>query len=355
MAPTPNRRIGDLRNVTLDEVQSAGILDIEELPAFSESIEQNFSGEKRDVLTEVADSLERGEGVPESAVDPDLRAREPGYADSEGIRKRLAGEAGTPSDNFDFKTQEDATFSELAAAESVDMKSESDAFIEQPERDFDTLTQEQVHIEGDRVEKAREFNREERSARERSVDEQYNAPTTTDLERWEDKPNRFDFPGVDTIPQKTRQERASSFAAKSQETGLVDQFEIGTGVFGEGNVGTRGNATGRTVQVDTSRAFDASQTLAHEVGHKVEETVRERDGTLFDNESDKEAAKTLSTQLRGFPDDPYRQSDSELFADAVAASALSPRRVERDAPKFAERLDESLDEPEKNLFPDRLF
>lgn len=353
MANEFERDLTDLRGVSIDEVESAGILGIGELPQFQAAIEQNFEGEKQDVLMEVAEGIEESGQVPESAVDPDQKAREPEPGNPESIRKRLAGEAGTPSDEYGFKTREDALFTELVAASDLESRNEDDAFIqvagEADEVDA-PLTQEQVNVEGERVEKAREYNQEERSARARDVDDNYNAPVTTDYEKWQENPNRLDFPGVDTIPAEKRQQRAATFAANAQEAGLVENFEIGTGLFGESSPGTRGSASGSTVEVDTSRAFDAAETLAHEVGHKVEEQVRDRESSLFMGDSDEQAAETLTTQLRGKPDDAYRESDSERFADAVAATVLSPRRAKRDAPAFVESLQDRLPEDERSLF-----
>lgn len=351
MADNRDRRLEDLRAVEAEDVRSAGILRVSELPQFEAAVEQNFSGEEQQALLDAAEGIEDEGRVPESAVDPGIRAREPTAGDTESIRARLAGEAGTPSDEFEFKDE-----SEGSSSNDIEFTNTDDAFIERPAQDQDTpVTQEQVFLTGQRRERAQEYNQTERSDRARGVDEEYNAPVTTDFEKWKENPNRFDFPGVDTIPDDRRQKRAADFAAEAQSSGVVENFEIGTGVFGDSSPGTRGSASGDTVLVDTSRAADAGQTLAHEVGHKVEERVREREGELFTSESAQQDAETLSTQLRGDPDDAYRSSDSELFADAVAASVLAPRRTERDAPEFVEDLNENVTEDERDILPDRLF
>jgi len=365
MANEFERDLTDLDGITIDEVERAGIHSIDELPMFRPTIKHNFSGQQQETLLEVADAVEAGEPVPESAVDPDLRAREPDFADPESIRKRLAGQAGTPSDEYEFKDEENALHTDLRRSSQPESRSEDDAVIFEAGEAEGLFAPEQVHIQGERKQKAQEYNQEERTEQERHVDEAYDAPTTTSYEQWKQNPDRLDFPGVDTVPQKKRQQRAAEFAANAQEQGLVNRFEIGTGVFGDERQGVRGNASGDSVMVDTSRAYDASSTLAHEVGHKVDEHIEERttEGTVTEfgglkdvDESVKQAATTLSTQLRGDPEgDDYRESGPELFADAVAASVLSPRRVERDAPEFVERLEETLDESERQLFSERLF
>jgi len=347
-----DRGFEELRGISRQDVLEAGIHSVDELPMFRQSIETNFEGKDKETLLTVAESVEKGEGVPESAVDPGIREREPTPGDPESIRRRLTGEAGTPSDEYDYKTKDDALFTELVGSNDLETLNEDDAFVQIAGEDTGApLTQEQVDISGERVDKAEKYNQTERTARARTVDENYNAPVTTNYERWKKNPSRLDFAGVDTIPKDERQRRASQFAANAQQEGFVENFEIGTGLYGERRPGTRGNASGSTVEVDTSRAYNAEETLAHEVGHKVEERVREREGGLFQSDEASTDATTLSTQIRGEPDDPYRESDSERFADAVAATVLSPRRAKRDAPQFVEELINTLTESERSAFP----
>jgi len=66
---------------------------------------------------------------------------------------------------------------------------------------------------------------ESRSERAQDVDEQQNAPVTTDEEKWLENKNRYDYPGVDTIPKTRQRKRAEKAAQVAEETGAADRVE----------------------------------------------------------------------------------------------------------------------------------
>lgn len=107
-----------------------------------------------------------------------------------------------------------------------------------------------------------------RSAREQTVDEQYNAPVTLDEEQWVENKNRLDYPGVDTVPGGALAARAETAATRVQERGAVDRVEHkGSAKNLQGKFSPKGTKTyGRedTVVRVQGTASQPERTLAHE-------------------------------------------------------------------------------------------
>lgn len=206
---------------------------------------------------------------------------------------------------------------------------------------------------------------EERSGAARTADAQFNAPIAPDYQTWRRSPNRYDIPGVDTIPSAVMKRRSASFIERLQEAGAIERMEE-QDPEEMGSTKASFLASERRIQVRSDLEDDASFptearafTLAHEGGHAFDRAVGEREDLRFQqlgwslvgkHHMDKfteearwdvdeelgESFVTLSERARGEIEDllkPYRGRVGELFADAVALSVLEPRAARREAPK----------------------
>lgn len=179
----------------------------------------------------------------------------------------------------------------------------------------------------------------DRSPEARRADRSFNAEVTLDEEEWLEDPNGLDFPGVDTIPEQRRAERAREAAKRSG----VSDVEA-TSLSGK----AQGNTSGGNVKIDASGA-DPVSTLAHEVGHNVEPERGYAEENIFgDDEELRNQAAKLSVRTRftlgdTTPDnirDAFQQDeDSELFADAVGAAIEEPQAARREAPELLSEIE----------------
>lgn len=192
--------------------------------------------------------------------------------------------------------------------------------------------------ESDDIEKARE-QMAERSSAERRTDRSYNAPITFDYDTWQDNPDHWDMPGVDTIPEQRRAERTKEKASRGG-------FDVTAGKI-EGRVA--GRAAGDNARVDVATSFDPVSTAAHEIGHLAEGSLGGREKVseeLFQDEAVKEEAKELAVRRRATVssaeaiEDAYDERDigPELFADAFAVATEEPRAARREAPNLTREL-----------------
>lgn len=178
-----------------------------------------------------------------------------------------------------------------------------------------------------------------RSPEARQADRSFNAPLTFDEEKWLEDPNRWDYPGVDTVPAQRRAERTTE---KAQRGG----FRINPGSLPGG---VAGRQTGDTANVDVGSSFDPVSTAAHEIGHAAESSIAGRGGLseqLFDDEQVREEAEQLAVRNRKMATSfdsieaayDERDIDSELFADAFAVATQEPRAAKREAPTLFRKL-----------------
>lgn len=208
-----------------------------------------------------------------------------------------------------------------------------------------------------------------RSERAQDVDEQQNAPITTDEEKWIENKNRYDYPGVDTIPESRKRKRAEKAAEVAEDIGAVDRVEqkgeaktLGGKFSPEGSdTYGRGEAVAR-VQETTSQP---DRTLAHEIGHAFDYSVGDNPnkpglgeeifdespettvvGREFDEDTDPliEQAYNLSERARKGGGGRYRRQEVELTADAVSQTILNPRAARREAPDLVDRIEEKAEE-----------
>lgn len=204
-----------------------------------------------------------------------------------------------------------------------------------------------------------------RSERAQDVDEQQNAPVTTDEEKWLQNPDRFDFPGVDTIPAPVKKARAEKAASVAQEKAGLDKVQkkgrASSGLQGKFSPEGRDTygAESNVIRVQEN-AFDEGQTLAHEVGHAFDfgtgedrgfsiggELLGLEDESVSEEEERElfEEAKELSKRARGGfgSNRQYRTRFEELTADALGQSIIEPRAAQREAPKLFDRATEIAD------------
>lgn len=205
---------------------------------------------------------------------------------------------------------------------------------------------------------------ENRPEREQTVDEQQNAPVTTDEEKWVENKNKFDYPGVDTIPESRQRRRAENAARVAEEQGAADRVEQkGSAKTLQGKFSPSGSSTyGREEDVVRVQgtANSPERTLAHELGHAFDFGFGEDRGynltdELFgldtpvsegDTKELTEQAKNVSQKARGDFEgqESYRREFTELTADVVGQAIIQPRATKRDAPQLFERLEEAAEE-----------
>jgi len=160
---------------------------------------------------------------------------------------------------------------------------------------------------------------QERSERAQTADENYNAPIAPDYNTWAENPDRYDLPGVDTIPQDERDARGRAAAEAAQDAGLIDRIERTT--F-DGN--RRGQFTSedprrtpadeepdKYIQADEDLddefpVFQEGPVMAHETGHAIDfavapgEQFGSKGGFFEGRDEDLESeAITLTERLRG--------------------------------------------------------
>lgn len=199
---------------------------------------------------------------------------------------------------------------------------------------------------------------EDRSEVEQETDEAFNAPITTDFEKWKESPNRYDYPGVDTVPAGKAEERAERKLSKAKEEGIVTDVNRGAsfegGVRGRaswGEDGTEVMVSGKVEEGDEpDPRFKKGPVLSHEVGHAVDHAADFGFRDLVkENDELREEAISVSEQMRGTFETAsderkqYRAEDpdtgsKELFADFFASATVQPRATKRQAPKLTEAV-----------------
>jgi len=204
----------------------------------------------------------------------------------------------------------------------------------------------------------------ERSERAQDVDEQQNAPIAPNYETWAENPNRYDLPGVDTIPAGRQAARAEHAAKIAQQRGDVDRVEQkGSAKNLQGKFSPRGNKTygkdENVVRVQ-GNANQPERTLAHEIGHVFDFGAGDKRGfgltdKLFGLDSPTSEGDTreltdeafeVSEKARGDfkGQESYRREYKELTADIVGQAIIQPRATKRDAPQLFERLEQAAQE-----------
>jgi hypothetical protein len=200
----------------------------------------------------------------------------------------------------------------------------------------------------------------DRPVKMRRRDELRNEQLTLDIETWQENIDEFDFPGVDTIPEAVRQQRADAAAEIAQTL-----FGIGTinrGVhFEDPAVRGRYFRASGPIEVGTSEddfpGWQSGVTLAHEVGHGIDDHIEVKTGyasargEIFENDVQLEEATALSKRLRGpmlESDIPgatdYRKHPTEKAADTFAAMIVEPERARELAPHVTKRFETAFDE-----------
>lgn len=229
-----------------------------------------------------------------------------------------------------------------------------------------------------------------RSERAQTVDEKQNAPVTTDEEKWVENKNRYDYPGVDTIPAGRQQRRAERAGRAALELGAADRVEQkGSAKNLQGKFSPEMSSTyggGENVARVQGTANKPERTLAHEVGHAfdyasegVVKYAESPTGTEYVTESGDRYG--LSQKLFQEPDDPskrnqleeeaikiskrgrgdfkgqqsYRRKHAELTADLFAQATIEPRATKREAPELFDRFtDIAEEEGFADVIPDPL-
>lgn len=277
---------------------------------------ENQKSEKEKLQEKYGEIFDRIEQTPASEIEDELYGI--------GITDFASKEVEKPRDNVIPRTTEEDAFSPFR----VTVKGPAKQSIEK------------IH--------------QDRSERAQDVDEQQNAPITTDEDKWIQNKNRYDYPGVDTIPEKRQRGRAEKAAEVASERGALDKIEQkgdaktlggkftppGSSTYGEGEAVARVQNT----------ATQPERTLAHEVGHAFDYMVGDSPNNpslqdeLFEGDDIEDEARKVSERARGGGSYSYRASQTELTADALSQAILNPRATQREAPNLFERIEETADE-----------
>jgi len=229
---------------------------------------------------------------------------------------------------------------------------------------------------GNRDERKRTFKNEqiqqatrdhaERSEAAREADESFNAEQIAlNYDQWRSSPNRFDMPGVDTVPRDRRLERTREVAGSLSEKGALEEVNVTPSGPDKGRSVT-GLAAGRAVYAASARD-DPESTVAHELGHIADAADEGRAGITRDifggtagatedeqtqrlrEEGARLASRRRSLSLR--PEVIVEKAEDrdfggggfdEVFADAFAEFVEEPRRARAEAPQLAEKFDAHL-------------
>lgn len=213
---------------------------------------------------------------------------------------------------------------------------------------------------------------ESRSERAKTVDEKQNAPVTLDEEKWVENKNRYDYPGVDTIPAGRQQRRAERAGRLAMDLGAADRVEQkGSAKNLQGKFSTDMSSTygrGENVARVQGTAEKPERTLAHEVGHAFDyasegpsdygemldtnksyglsqKLFRQPDDAEKRNQLEKEAIE-ISKRGRGDfkGQQSYRRKHEELTADLFAHAVIEPRATKREAPELFDRFESIAEE-----------
>lgn len=221
------------------------------------------------------------------------------------------------------------------------------------------VSPEHVGVTGDDKDRALEANAE-RSLAARRADESFNAPITLSYAQWAAHPDRYDYPGVDTIPRSVKRKRALSRTKRLVDEGAITSFHTD-----ESWSSSYQRGMGR---LSLGASEDPEGVFAHEMGHAVSYSLRTTDQAfdgrypsedLFEDPESLEQAERLLERRRGEPVESTRHTyglnvfegtdweeagersegkkdaefKDELFADVFASMVTEPRAARREAPK----------------------
>lgn len=222
----------------------------------------------------------------------------------------------------------------------------------------------------------------ERSRHAQTADESFNARIAPDYATWRENPDRYDIPGVDTIPPGRMIDRAEAALGVAMESGAVENFEEG---YIAGGSSTKGRFSSAYRNITTQEReelddeypmFQFGPVLAHEVGHAIDrkaltdrleadpgdldpEDIRmlnraDAMTTKFYSEAYFADKPELREQIEGLTRrargayaegslaadwDEYRAELKEQTADALASFIIEPRAARREAPDAVAALE----------------
>jgi len=257
------------------------------------------------------------------------------------------------------------------------------------QEEIDALSDEElmarIEVEQSDWEKAVEYHNDERSQKEQVADESFRSTKVTDdYETWRQNPSRWDYEGVDTIPEERKRKRTEQALNTAMDIGLVSGFEevnSASELPGENkSATTRGTFSAGEDKVGVRDDLDdeeKTKTLSHEIGHAVDYGAwsssadgmqglgfgeltpqvtsenmlgigepEERDDPVFQELSE------ISEERRG-PITPssqdYRENPKELFADFLGEAIIRPRNTKARVDETPESISEALDEGPREL------
>jgi hypothetical protein len=201
---------------------------------------------------------------------------------------------------------------------------------------------------------------DERPEMERRRDELRQEPITLDLETWRGNESEYDVPGVDTVPPELRRRRADAAVEAAQSTYGIGSVARDVS-FDDPAVRGRYFRGDGPLEVGTSTddfpGWRLGVTLAHEVGHGIDDNVAVKTGyasargEMFETDRQRDEAAVLSERLRGPTVDSdipgvtdYREHPTERVADGIAAMIVEPIRSREIAPNATARFEAFYEE-----------
>jgi len=229
-----------------------------------------------------------------------------------------------------------------------------------------------------------------RSPRSRAIDESFNAPLTTNEEKWLRNPNRLDYPGVDTIPATTMKKKGKAAAYtllkfkdlhhftegryKLKGSTMGAFYPLGKKKFKkekrkiERNDGSTYEYTISTPTISYKPEIHISKeskkrenpsrhshTIAHEVGHAIDHAISQRQVKEYIDKRDskpqkhsknlaahfKDQMESVSNHMRGS----YRLTKSEK--ESKYASLYKHHEQYRDSPSelYADLMSSMIMQP----------
>lgn len=193
---------------------------------------------------------------------------------------------------------------------------------------------------------------EQRPEREQEIDESFNAPIADSPEQWVRNPDKYDWPGVDTIPPSRRLERATKAGDIAKDQGFVREINE---IEADRSTVRGGTHAGGKIRFNPEN-ISPGRTLGHEIGHALdrdltpdEEDDRRRfsqrlveDRDFFENlTAASEEARSAMQEDAYDPktaEDTYRGQANELFADFVSVAVTAPQRAQAEFPDLLDEV-----------------
>lgn len=178
----------------------------------------------------------------------------------------------------------------------------------------------------------------------RIMDESFNAPITTNYDKWRKSMNRLDFMGVDTVPRSRRIKRIEKFRKKAEKSGAYSKL-INTGQSPK-TMGARGQFNLLTKEIKLSKPMNYpkhTKTMAHELSHALDTQMGESQDlgqfgitAMYKSvDSDELKGAMVYTRDKQATSQTWANRPHEQTAQFLANYIIDPRSMKREFPNLA--------------------